>query len=155
MTGTKTLPNVDGDWEIYRLTLDESGETSIDFDAGDSSDQDALSGNGITTYEWTVYNDEPYGEFRSPKGVYTENAASQGEWTYTFRNVTIDAFGEQEAQIRIELIVTDGAQKTSQKFRLPSSFQMASVTRSRSWTSTSAPTTLAWLKTPFLCPDLY
>ena len=117
LTGTKTLPNVDGDWEIYRLTLDEDGETSIDFDAGDSFDQDALSGNGITTYEWTVYNDEPYGEFRSPKGVYVQNAASQGEWTYTFRNVTIDSFGEQEAQIRIELIVTDGADNPSQKFR--------------------------------------
>ena len=65
-----------------------------------------------------MYNDEPYGEFRSPKGVYTENAASQGEWTYTFRNVTIDAFGEQQAEIRIELIVTDGTEeKTSQKFR--------------------------------------
>ena len=49
--------------------------------------------------------------------MYTENAASQGEWTYTFRNVTIDAFGEQQAEIRIELIVTDGADKSSQKFR--------------------------------------
>ena len=117
LTGTKTIQNVEGEWEKYRLTLDESGETSIDFDAGDSFDQDALSGNGITTYEWTVYNDEPYGEFRSPKGVYTENAASQGEWTYTFRNVTIDSFGEQEAEVRIELIVTDGADKSSQKFR--------------------------------------
>ena len=118
LTGTKVIPNVEGEWEQYRLTLDENGETSIDFDAGASSDPDALSGNGITKYEWTVYNDEPYGEFRSPKGVYTENAASQGEWTYTFRNVTIDAFGEQQAEIRIELIVTDGTEeKTSQKFR--------------------------------------
>ena len=117
LTGTKVIPNVEGEWEQYRLTLDENGETSIDFDAGASFDPDALSGTGITEYEWTVYNDEPYGEFRSPKGVYTENAASQGEWTYTFRNVTIDAFGEQQAEIRIELIVTDGADKSSQKFR--------------------------------------
>ena len=43
--------------------------------------------------------------------MYTENAASQGEWTYTFRNVTIDAFGEQQAEIRIELIVTDGTEE--------------------------------------------
>ena len=31
--------------------------------------------------------------------------------------MTIDAFGEQQAEIRIELIVTDGADKSSQKFR--------------------------------------
>ncbi|GIR77302.1 MAG: hypothetical protein CM15mP79_2390 [Methanobacteriota archaeon] len=53
---------------------------------------------------------------RSPGG-YTENAASQGEWTYTFPNVTLDAFGEQQAEIRIELIAPDGARKSSQKFR--------------------------------------
>jgi len=117
LTEMKTVQNVEGEWEVYRLTLDEDGETSIDFDAGASFDPDALTGTGISSYEWTVYNDEPYGEFNVPKGIYTENAASQGEWTYTFRNVTIDSFGEQETQIRIELIVTDGAGETSEKYR--------------------------------------
>ncbi|MGB0726267.1 MAG: hypothetical protein ACPGQO_05725, partial [Candidatus Poseidoniaceae archaeon] len=118
VTGTKSLPNVDGEWNQYRVYLDDQGLREVLFHANGSHTSSASSNSSIMTYEWTVYNDEPYGEFRSPKGVYTENAASQGEWTYTFRNVTIDAFGEQQAEIRIELIVTDGTEeKTSQKFR--------------------------------------
>ena len=118
VTGTKSLPNVDGEWNQYRVYLDDQGLREVLFHANGSHTSSASSNSSVMTYEWTVINDEPYGEFRGPKGVYTENAASQGEWTYTFRNVTIDAFGEQQAEIRIELIVTDSENRSSVKYRM-------------------------------------
>ena len=118
VTGTKSLPNVDGEWNQYRVYLDDQGLREVLFHANGSHTSSASSNSSVMTYEWTVINDEPYGEFRGPKGVYTENAASQGEWTYTFRNVTIDAFGGQQAEIRIELIVTDSENRSSEKYRM-------------------------------------
>jgi len=118
MTGTK---NVSGaEWDVYRVILDENGELSIDFDAGASLDPDALDGNGIERYQWKVLFDEPFGSASGDINghVFDEGKTSQGEWTYTFRNVTVDAFGEQESQIRIELVVYDGAGKYSEKHRM-------------------------------------
>ena len=113
LTGTKVIPNVEGEWNGTG-TLDENGETSIDFDAGASSDPDAQRARDHN--RWTVYNDGPTANSVHQRRVHRKRG-QPGEWTYTFRNVTIDAFGEQQAEIRIELIVTDGTEEDVSKFR--------------------------------------
>jgi len=39
-------------------------------------------------------------------------------WSYKFKNITVDPTGTVEQQIRMELVVTDKAQKFSEKFRM-------------------------------------
>ena len=58
--GLKTVSGVD--WPQRRIILDDTGSLVIHFDAGNSSDGDALTGNGIESYEWTVLFDKPYDE---------------------------------------------------------------------------------------------
>lgn len=116
--GTKTVQ--EKEWEIYELTLGESGDLTVSFDAGSSFDQDATSGNGIATYEWSVYFDYPYegGSVSLDGHVFTVPAAATSEWSYKFQNVTVDSTGAQENQIRIELVVYDNSGKNSEKFRM-------------------------------------
>jgi hypothetical protein len=92
----------------------------IHFDASNSSDADALDGNGIETYEWKVLFDAPYGDdtFNLDGHTFIQTAASQGDWSYRFRNVTVDPTGTTENQIRIELVVYDSAGKFSEKHRM-------------------------------------
>jgi len=116
--GTKTVSNVD--WDVHRIILDEDGEIVVHFDAGNSSDADALEGNGIESYEWKVLFDAPYGDenFDLDGHTFTQSAASNGMWSYNFKNVTVDSTGTTENQIRIELIVYDAAGKFSDKYRM-------------------------------------
>lgn len=116
--GTKTVS--DTDWPVNRIHLDEDGEVVIHFDASESSDADALDGNGIDTYEWTVLFDAPYGDdnFDLEGHVFTKPSSSDGAWAYTFQNVTVDASGQTESLIRIELVVFDKAGKSSEKYRM-------------------------------------
>ncbi|RJU99932.1 MAG: VCBS repeat-containing protein [Candidatus Poseidoniales archaeon] len=118
---TKTVQNVD--WDVYRIILQGEGDDAelvIHFDASNSSDADALEGNGIFTYEWKVLFDVPYGgtEFDTTGHTYTLSEASGGMWSYKFKNITVDPTGTVEQQIRMELVVTDKAQKFSEKFRM-------------------------------------
>jgi hypothetical protein len=117
-TGTKTVSSTE--WDIYRITLDDDGETTIHFDASNSSDQDALEGNGIETYQWKILFDAPYGEddFALEGHTFVQTAASDGEWAYTFRNETVDSTGDNENTIRMELVTYDKAGKISEKFRM-------------------------------------
>jgi hypothetical protein len=39
---------------LKRITLNEDDEATIHFDASNSSDADALEGNGIESYEGTI-----------------------------------------------------------------------------------------------------
>ena len=55
--GTKTVSGTD--WDVYRLMLDETGELNVAFDASNSNDPDATSGNGIETYQWKILFDAP------------------------------------------------------------------------------------------------
>ena len=114
---TKTVSDVE--WDVYQITMDDTGAVQVNFDASDSSDQDAIDGSGIETYEWKVLYDAPYGDdsFDLQGHTFTEGAASNGDWTYIFSNVTSDSTGEVRNQIRVELIVYDGAGKFSDKFR--------------------------------------
>ena len=114
---TKTVSDVE--WDVYQITMDDTGAVQVNFDASDSSDQDAIDGSGIETYEWKVLYDAPYGDdsFDLQGHTFTEGAASNGDWTYIFSNVTSDSTGEVRNQIRVELIVFDGAGKFSDKFR--------------------------------------
>jgi hypothetical protein len=120
-TGTKTVSNVE--WDVYQITLQGEGEDAelvIHFDASNSSDADALDGNGIETYEWKVLFDAPYGDdsFDLDGHTFTQSAASGGMWSYKFQNVTVDSTGTTKNQIRMELVVYDSAGKFSEKHRM-------------------------------------
>ena len=117
-TGTKTVSSTE--WDIYRITLDDDGETTIHFDASNSSDQDALEGNGIETYQWKVLFDAPYGvdDFALEGHTFVQTDASDGEWAYNFKNETVDSTGANENTIRMELVTYDKAGKISEKFRM-------------------------------------
>gem|GEM_PF-892558 len=115
--GTKTVSGTD--WPVHRIHLDGSGALLVYFDASNSSDPDASTGSGIQTYEWKVLFDAPYGDFGNLEGhTFATNSASNGQWAYQFSNVTVDETGTAESQIRVELIVYDGAGKFSQKHRM-------------------------------------
>jgi hypothetical protein len=115
--GTKTLAGQD--WDVYRLTLDSTGQLNVEFDASNSSDPDATTGNGIDTYEWKIYFDTPYGDNFDINGhTFTEPSSSNGLFTYSFQNVTVDSSGTTESQIRMELRVYDAVGKVSEKFRM-------------------------------------
>jgi hypothetical protein len=114
-----TSQNVD--YDVYRVVLaDDDGELVVHLDASNSSDADALSGNGIETYEWTVLYDAEYGkdDFPLNGATYTQTAASGGLWSYKFQNVTVDDTGSIENQIKIELTVTDKAGRVSEEYRM-------------------------------------
>lgn len=124
-TGTKTTSNKE--WNVYRVTLGENGEVTVDFDGSSSYDPDHTneSDTGITTYEWKVLFDAPYGSEFDLQGhtfsYSTEDAStneSAGLWSYNFANVTVDSTGTNENQIRIELITYDAVGKFSEKFRM-------------------------------------
>ncbi|CAI8348037.1 MAG: Uncharacterised protein [Candidatus Poseidoniaceae archaeon] len=116
--GTK---NVAGqDWDVHRLILDVNGQLNVEFDASNSSDPDATAGNGIVTYEWKIFFDAPYGDdqFNLEGHTFEESASSNGLFTYSFQNVTVDESGTSESQIRMELRVYDTVGKVSEKFRM-------------------------------------
>jgi hypothetical protein len=109
------------DYDEYRIVLQEdSGELVVHFDASNSSDADALTGNGIESYEWKVLYDAKYGDddYRLLGDTYTQTAASGGLWSYKFQNVTVDETGSIENQIKIELTVTDSAGRVSEEYRM-------------------------------------
>ena len=117
-TGTKSVAGQD--WDMYRFTLDSTGQLNVEFDASNSSDPDATTGNGINTYEWNIFFDAPYGDdqFNLEGHTFSEPASSNGLFTYSFQNVTVSEDGTQENQIRMELRVYDAAGKMSEKFRM-------------------------------------
>ncbi|HJM55469.1 MAG TPA: VCBS repeat-containing protein, partial [Poseidonia sp.] len=109
------------DYDEYRIVLDdEDGELVVHFDASNSTDADALTGNGIETYEWTVLYDAKYGDddYRLLGDTYTQTASSGGLWSYKFKNVTVDETGSIENQIKIELKVIDSAGRPSDEYRM-------------------------------------
>ena len=85
LIGQKTVSG--DDWPVYRVQLDGSGALLVFFDAGNSSDPDASTGNGIQTYEWKVLFDVPYGDFDLEGHTFTMSSASNGQWAYQFNNV--------------------------------------------------------------------
>jgi hypothetical protein len=116
--GVKPVSGID--WPLQRINLDETGSLTVHFDAGNSSDADALSGNGIESYEWTVLFDKPYNEddYKLEGHNFITPSSSDGAWAYTFSNVTVDPSGQTESLIRIELVVYDQAGKSSDKYKM-------------------------------------
>ena len=125
-TGTKTVSNKE--WNIYRVTLGEDGQSTVHFDGSASHDPDHASeaDSGIATYEWKVLFDAPYGsdEFDLDGHTFSYSAEdgatneSGGFWSYSFANVTVSPSGEVENQIRVELITYDTVGRFSEKFRM-------------------------------------
>ena len=119
-TGTKTVSN--NEWNEYRVTLGEEGQRTVSFDGSGSHDPDHANETeaGIVTYEWKVLFDAPYGDdnFDINGHTFTQSAASNGMWSYNFKNVTVDSTGTTENQIRMELVVYDAAGKFSDKYRM-------------------------------------
>ena len=113
-------------WNKYRIILDEDGQIPIYFNASGSYDEDAPQGStGIKTYKWEVFYDKSEDAvFSTNANTYTQSAASQGEWMYTFggfgvdsqgvsyagKNVTVDkATGAITQPIKVKLTVFDEA----------------------------------------------
>lgn len=124
-TGTKTVSNTE--WNVYRVTLGEDGQTTVHFDGSSSHDPDHANETdpGVASYEWKVLFDAPYGDDDFDLEGHTfsyssddEGNESVGFWSYNFANVTVDSAGTTENQIRIELITYDTVGKFSQKFRM-------------------------------------
>ena len=119
-TGTKTVSGEE--WNVYRVTLEEDGQTTVHFDGSGSFDPDHANetSSGIETYQWKVLFDAPYGDdsFDLDGHTFTQTSASQGAWSYRFQNVTVDDTGTTENQIRIELVVYDSAGKLSERHRM-------------------------------------
>ena len=99
--GTKTVSNEEWDVTVILQGEGDDAELILHFDASASSDEDALDGNGIETYEWKVLFDAPYGDdsFNLDGHTFTQTAASGGQWSYKFQNVTVDSTGTTENQI--------------------------------------------------------
>ena len=91
---TKTVSKAE--WDVNRIILPESGELVVHFDASDSIDGDAIDGtNGIVKYQWKIFYDAPYGDtsFNVEGHTFEETAASNGLFSYKFKNVTVDDSG--------------------------------------------------------------
>jgi len=111
--GTNTI--LGNEWDVHRITLDELNPVTIYFDASNSSDEDSLVGNGIEKYEWRVLFDARYDDtdFDITGHSFTKGSSTNGSFAYTFSNVTKESESSTSNQIRIELIVYDGADKYS------------------------------------------
>ena len=83
------------EWDKYRIVLDEDGQVPIYFNASGSYDEDAPEGStGIKTYKWEVFYDKAQDAvFTTNANTYTQSAASQGIWTYTFGGFGVDSDG--------------------------------------------------------------
>ena len=107
--------NVNNGAERWMVTIPDNAPdgVAVTFDATGSSDLDAITGNGISRYQWRVLFDEPHGSTTGAVNTYVD---TDGLFTYNFRNIThIDNAG---ADIRIELTVYDKANKPSDRFRV-------------------------------------
>ena len=110
-------------WMFYRITCPGKStdpcERRVYFDAGLSSDNDSTDGSsGIISYEWRLYSDRRYDQL--PSGSpYHEYVRSTPDFTYAFKNVTVDPNGNTAGTpIRMDLTVQDRANKDSEKYRL-------------------------------------
>ena len=78
--------------------LDENGQIPIEFNAGNSSDPDALDDSGIERYEWEVTFDKPWdAPISLNANTYVQYEASAGVWQYTFGGNGVDENGESFA----------------------------------------------------------
>ena len=105
-------------WSINLIRLGPTGDVTIHFDASNSSDADATDGtNGIKTYIWKVFLDNPWDQpGTAPQGGKTTEVSSlvSHSFTHRFQNVTVDPnTGFEGSLIRIELTVIDQADRPS------------------------------------------
>ena len=105
-------------WDIYLIRLGPTGDLTLHFDASNSSDGDATEDdptNGIKTYVWKVFLDNPYDQpgTAPPNGKETISQSSLDDghkFTHRFQNVTVDPdTGFEGSLIRVELTVEDQA----------------------------------------------
>ena len=105
-------------WDINLIRLGPTGDLTVHFDASNSSDGDATDGtNGIKTYIWKVFLDNPWDQpGTAPQGGKTTEISSMvsHSFTHRFQNITVDPnTGFEGSLIRVELTVVDQADKPS------------------------------------------
>ena len=105
-------------WDINLVRLGPTGDLTVHFDASNSSDGDATDGtNGIKTYIWKVFLDNPWDQpGTAPQSGKTTEVSSMvsHSFTHRFQNITVDPnTGFEGSLIRIELTVIDQADKQS------------------------------------------
>ena len=90
--------SIQDNYPKYEIVLDENGQIPIEFNAGNSSDPDALDDSGIERYEWEVTFDKPWdAPISLNANTYVQYEASQGVWQYTFGGYGVDENGESYA----------------------------------------------------------
>jgi hypothetical protein len=105
-------------WDINLIRLGPTGDLTVHFDASNSSDGDATDGtNGIKTYIWKVFLDNPWDQpGTAPQSGKTTEVSSMVShmFTHRFQNITVDPnTGFEGSLIRVELTVVDQADKPS------------------------------------------
>ena len=103
-------------WSVNLIRLGPTGDLTVHFDASNSSDGDATDGtNGIKTYIWKVFLDNPWDQpGTAPQSGKTTEVSSMvsHSFTHRFQNITVDpTTGFEGVPIRIELTVVDQADK--------------------------------------------
>ena len=90
--------SIQDNYPKYEIVLDENGQIPIEFNAGNSSDPDALDDSGIERYEWEVTFDKPWdAPISLNANTYVQYEASEGVWQYTFGGNGVDENGESFA----------------------------------------------------------
>ena len=90
--------SVQDNYPKYEIVLGDNGQIPIEFNAGNSSDPDALDDSGIERYEWEVTFDKPWdAPISLNANTYIQYEASQGVWQYTFGGYGVDENGESYA----------------------------------------------------------
>ena len=113
LSGDEVLPS-------YQVKMDFFfGIAIVGIDACESYDNDTYNPdngtgeNGISLYTWQVFYDARFDDemqSEDPNIYQTEDC----EWTYTFKNITAEPSGEYVNQIRVELVVSDEFELSSE-----------------------------------------
>jgi len=103
---------------VYQIVLDATQTARVYFNASLSSDSDALSGNGIAKYEWTITGDYDPTTVQTFQNPHEFPAINVPLWSYPFANSTVQASGNTFQKIKVDLIVYDQANKASDIFRM-------------------------------------
>ena len=104
--------------DVYQIVLDQTKTTRVYFNASESQDSDALSGSGIAEYKWTITGDYDPTQVTTFQQAHAFPGTSVPLWSYSFENSTVQSSGNTFQKIKVDLIVSDQANKDSSIFRM-------------------------------------